>query len=98
MSHLQDWTITAFERTGDHRLRLRFADGSGQEIDFLPVLGGWLQPLRDPAYFGQVRLNEAGNLEWPEGEDFNPEALHDWPRFEPLYREDARRTTPLRAA
>lgn len=98
MSHLQDWTILSFEPLGSHRLGLHFADGSRREIDFLPVLGGWLQALRDPSYFAQVRLNEGGNLEWPNGEDFNPEALHDWPRFESLYLEDARRTEPLKAA
>ena len=98
MSHLHDWTIISYEPIGSHALRLCFADGTRREIDFLPVLGGWLQPLRDPDYFSRVRLNEAGNLEWPNGEDFNPEALHDWPRFESLYVEDARRTRPLQAA
>jgi len=33
-------------------------------------------PLRDPAFFAQVRLNEeTGTIEWPNGADFAPEFL-----------------------
>lgn len=92
MSTLQDWVITAFEPLGALSLRLTFADGTQQDIDFAPVAGGWLAALADPAYFARVRLNDSGNLEWPGGEDFNPEALHDWPWFAEAYAADARRT------
>lgn len=89
MSHLTDWVIVRFEQIAPLTLKLYFADQTTQLIDFEPVLrGGWLQPLRDPEYFARVRLNEVGNLEWPDGQDFNPEALHDWPAFEPLYIQD----------
>lgn len=33
-------------------------------------------------------LNDVGNLEWPEGQDFNPEALYDWENFEQAYIDD----------
>ena len=66
-----------------------FKTPSEQLINFEPVLrGAWLRPLRDPAYFKRVRLNDAGNLEWPDGQDFSPEVLHDWPAFEQFYIQD----------
>jgi hypothetical protein len=65
-----------------HRM-LRFDDGSGQTIEFGPVLAGELYgPLRDPELFGQVRLDpEVHTLVWPNGADFDPATLHDWPLF-----------------
>ena len=62
-------------------MRVAFADGSEQTIDFEPVLRGELYgPLRDPEVFGQVRLDlEVQTLVWPNGADFDPTTLHDWP-------------------
>jgi hypothetical protein len=50
-------------------------------IDFTPVLAGELfGPLRDPALFRQVRIDpEVHTLVWPNGADFDPATLHDWP-------------------
>jgi hypothetical protein len=92
-SHLHHWTIQHFQVVGTHCVELQFADGLKRTIDFSPVVGGWLSALRDAHYFSQVQLTETGNLQWPNGEDFNPEALHDWPDFEALYIQDAQRTT-----
>ncbi|GAK53667.1 hypothetical protein U14_04934 [Candidatus Moduliflexus flocculans] len=89
MSHLTDWVILRFEQVAPLTLKLYFADQTMQLIDFEPTLhGDWLTPLRDHEYFRQVRLNEVGNLEWPGGQDFNQEALHDWPAFESYYLLD----------
>jgi hypothetical protein len=73
--------VLGFERVGAHTLRVEFADGSTQTIDFRPVLAGELYgPLQDPAVFGQVHLDpEARTLVWPNGADFDPATLHDWP-------------------
>ena len=91
MNTLADWVIVRFEQVAPMTLKLYFADKTEHTIDFEPVLrGAWLRPLREPAYFRQARSNEAGNLEWPDGQDFNPEALHDWQKFEPLYLEDGK--------
>ena len=61
--------------------RVQFADGSTQTIDFTPVLAGELYgPLHDPDVFGPVRLDpEVHTLVWPNGADFDPTTLHDWP-------------------
>lgn len=74
--------VTGFSVLGAYELAVRFADGTEQHIDFEPVLHGALfGPLRDEALFGAVALDdEAGTLVWPNGADFDPATLHDWPR------------------
>jgi hypothetical protein len=73
--------VQSFERVGPQALRVAFGDGSEQTIDFAPVLHGELYgPLRDPEVFGRVRLDtEVHTLVWPNGADFDPTTLHDWP-------------------
>jgi hypothetical protein len=35
------------------------------------------EPLQDPAYFGQVRVDpELGTVVWPNGYDLDPDVLH----------------------
>lgn len=93
MTDLNAMSIVSFDLTGQHTIKMVFADGKVQEINFRPVVGyGWMQELADPEYFAQVILNDGGNLEWPNGQDFNPEALHDWESFERLYIEEASRS------
>jgi hypothetical protein len=58
-----------------------FDDETAQVIDFRPVLAGRLfGPLADVDLFNQVRIDpEAHTLVWPNGADFDPATLHDWP-------------------
>jgi hypothetical protein len=74
--------VTAFRIVGAYTLSVTFADGTEQRIDFKPVLHGALfGPLQDPATFNQVTLDpEVGTLVWPNGADFDPATLHDWPQ------------------
>lgn len=91
MSDLEKCAITAFNILMPYTIELIFGDGSKQVINFEPVIGkGWMSKLKDLDYFNSVILNEGGNLEWPDGQDFNPEALYDWPKFEQLYIDDCR--------
>jgi hypothetical protein len=73
--------VARFEIIGPCTLSVAFADGTTQEIDFRPVLRGALfGPLRDPAVFNSVVLDEeVGTLTWPNGADFDPATLHEWP-------------------
>jgi hypothetical protein len=73
--------VTGFEIVGPYTLIVAFADGVEQRIDFRPVLQGELfGPLQDPATFSAVALDaEAGTLVWPNGADFDPATLRDWP-------------------
>lgn len=81
MSHpLYD--VTALEVVGPYTLRVTFSDNSEQAINFEPVLHGEMYaPLRDLHFFNQVRLDpEIRTLVWPNGADFDPYVLHEWPR------------------
>ena len=75
--------VTRFAVVGPYTLAVSFADGTEQVIDFEPVLHGSLfRPLRDLTEFNAVRLDtEAGTLVWPNGADFDPATLHDWPQM-----------------
>jgi len=58
---------------------LRFRDGTAGEIDLEPAFRGPVfEPLRDPAYFRQFRIDaDFDTLVWPNGADFDPEFLYD---------------------
>jgi hypothetical protein len=64
---------------GDHRIALRWDDGTQGEIDLADELDGTIfLPLRDVAVFGTFRLDtELGTLVWPNGADFAPEFLYE---------------------
>jgi hypothetical protein len=74
--------VVAFEKTAPFTLRVRFEDNTSQVIDFQPVLKGELYgPLSDASLFEQVRIDsEVHTLVWPNGADFDPAILHDWPQ------------------
>jgi hypothetical protein len=76
------YRVTTFEIVGLYTLSVSFSDGTAQRIDFKPVLRGALfGPLLDPTTFDRVALDpEAGTLVWPNGADFDPALLHDWPQ------------------
>ena len=77
--------VVSFKRVAPCTLRLEFEDGTVQVIDFRPVLKGELYgPLRDPVVFDQVQLDpEVHTLVWPNGADFDPSMLHNWPETGP---------------
>ena len=84
--------VRSFEVVGSYSLRVLFDDGTAQAIDFEPVLAGELYgPLRDPDVFRSVRLDpEAHTLVWPNGADFDPATLHDWPAHAEEFTHRAR--------
>ena len=71
---------------------VRFDDGVQRQIDFRPVLRGELYgPLRDRTLFEQVRIDpDTWTLVWPNGADFDPATLHDWPDAGPRMIDMAR--------
>ncbi len=75
------YRVLAFEIVAPYTLRVHFDDNTEQTINFEPVLAGELyRPLRDLAVFNQVQLDpEVHTLVWPNGADFDPATLHDWP-------------------
>ena len=87
------YRVRDFEIVGPYVLRVAFDDGTVQTIDFERVLAGeFFGPLRDPALFRQVRLDpEVHTLVWPNGADFDPATLHDWPEHVQAFVSRARR-------
>lgn len=85
--------VEHFDIVGPYTLTLRFADGSQQRIDFRPVLEGEVfGPLQDLQIFNAVELDPTfGTLQWPNGADFDPETLHDWPKYREELAAMARR-------
>ena len=84
--------VSRFEIEDRYVLRVHFEDGTVQRIDLEPVLEGEIfGPLRDPALFAAVRIDpEAHTLVWPNGADFDPATLHDWPRHAAAFAARAR--------
>lgn len=64
---------------GERRLRILFDDGIVRDLGFSSRRWtGVFEPLRDPAYFAQVRVDpEAGTIVWPNGADIAPERLYE---------------------
>lgn len=85
--------VERFEHIGAFKLRVWFDDRTEQVIDFEPVLAGELYgPLRNSAVFRQVKIDaEVGTLVWPNGADFDPETLHNWPKYAQVLAARARR-------
>ena len=76
--------VTRVHVIGDHELRLTFEDGTVGDVAFDGrEWRGVFEPLADPVYFAQVRVDpERGTVAWPNGVDMAPE---------PLYAEARRR-------
>jgi hypothetical protein len=72
-----------------------FNDGVERDVDCAFLLHGTLgEPLRDPDYFPQVRVDdEARIVVWPNGLDPAPELLHG--DCEPAISERTRSQTAL---
>jgi|SRR5205807_2282884 len=91
--------VHSFEVVGPYTLRVSFGDDTEQVINFKPVLAGELfGPLRDLSVFNQVRLDtEVQTLVWPNGADFDPATLHDWPELVDALIARAKQWEPVAA-
>jgi hypothetical protein len=87
MAH-EIYRILSFQKVAPFTLRVQFDDGTSQIIDFRSVLEGELySPLQDPRLFDQVRIDpEVHTLVWPNGADFDPAILHNWPESSPALK------------
>ena len=91
MSH-PIYRVVNFEIVAPYTLRVRFDDDTVQTINFEPALAGELYaPLHDLKLFNQAGIDsEVHTLVWPNGADFDPATLHDWPLHEHELHERAR--------
>lgn len=94
------YKVVGFKIVGPYMLRVTFDDGTVQVIDFWPVLVGELYgPLQDEKLFGQVEIDpEVHTLVWPNGADFDPATLHDWPEYAAEMQRMAKRWAVVRAS
>ncbi len=90
------YRVMSFEIVAPYTLQVHFDDGTAQTINFEPVLAGELyRPLRDLTIFNQVQIDpEVHTLVWPNGADFDPETLHNWPHYVEAFTERAQRWEP----
>ena len=77
------YRVVSFEPLRPFILQVTFDDGSKQIMDFLPILMGEIYgPLQNEKFFNQVEIDpEVHTLVWPNGADFDPATLHDWPEY-----------------
>jgi hypothetical protein len=62
----------------DYRLEVTFDDGVQGNVSLSDRLfGPVFEPLRDPALFRQVFVDEFGAICWPNGADLAPDALYE---------------------
>ena len=75
-----------------YTLRVQFTDDTEQIVYLKPVLAGELYgPLLDLQLFNQVAVDpEVKTLVWPNGADFDPATLHDWPKYKDAFAAWAR--------
>ena len=85
--------VTSVELLGGYRLEVGFDDGCAREIDLELILEGEIYgPLRGPAVFASVEIDpEVHTLVWPNGADFDPAILHNWPEHEAAMRQLAKK-------
>ena len=70
--------IEATPRDG-YTVYVRFEDGTSADVDlsYLADYGGVFAPLRDLAYFRQLRAaRDGGTIVWPNDADIAPETLY----------------------
>ena len=93
------YRIIGFKIAGPYSLQVEFDDGIERTVDLEPVLEGEVfGPLKDPRLFEQVDLDpEAHTLVWPNGADFDPETLHEWPKYARQMKDMAKRWGTIKA-
>lgn len=93
------YRVMGFEIVGQYTLRVEFDDATEQVIDFRAVLEGTLYgPLQEEGLFNQVEIDpEVHTLVWPNGADFDPETLHDWPKYAEEMKQMAKRWAKVQA-
>ena len=88
--------IVAVKPLGEHRLYLRFEDGTEGIVDLAEHLAfrGVFEPLSDPECFAQVRVDrELGTIAWPNGADLDPDVLYSQLTGIPIALESERVST-----
>ena len=86
------YQVRAVEVVRPYTLRVQFTDDTEQTINLKPILAGELYgPLLDLQLFNRVSIDpEVKTIVWPNGADFDPATLHDWPVYQDAFAARAR--------
>ena len=79
--------VVSVEPKENYRVFLRFEDGTTGIVDVseLVAFSGVFEPLREHAYFEQVRIEpDLGTIVWPNGADLDPVVLYAHATGQPL--------------
>lgn len=71
--------VVSVQALTGHRLRLTFDDGVEGVVNVATMVQftGVFEPLRDPAFFEQARINEEfGTVYWPNDADLDTDVLY----------------------
>ena len=71
--------VVEVEAIVPYRLRLRFADGAGGEVDVAALVPftGVFATLAAPERFAEVAVDpDLGTVVWPSGADLDPDVLY----------------------
>jgi len=61
----------------DYVLALTFNDGTQGDVSMADRLfGPMFEPLKDPAFFAQAKVDEFGAVYWPNSVDLGPDSLY----------------------
>jgi hypothetical protein len=80
-------SVVSVRWLGGHQLRVGFDNGDVGEVDLAKRIKfrGLLTPLKDPAFFSKVFVNEEiGTICWPGDLDFDPVILHHYATGKPM--------------
>jgi hypothetical protein len=86
------YQVRAVEIVEPYTLRVQFTDETEQIVYLKPVLAGELYgPLLNIELFNRAAIDpEVKTLVWPNGADFDPATLHDWPQHKDAFAARAR--------
>ena len=69
--------VTSVETRPEYILAVTFDDGTRGEVSLADRLfGPMFEPLKDPGFFAQARVDEFGAVCWPNDADLDPDALY----------------------
>lgn len=90
--------VVSVQPLSGHRLRLSFDDGVEGIVNVAEMVQftGVFEPLRDPAFFDQVKVNpELGTVQWPNDADLDTDVLYAKVTGVPIpeYAHASRRTS-----
>jgi hypothetical protein len=71
--------VVSVQPLPDYRLNVTFDDGAQGVVNVREMVQftGVFEPLRDPAFFTQVKVNrELGTLYWPNDADLDSDVLY----------------------